>query len=80
MKARRREEPRRIGTRKSRIRRVGLLAVVLAVVWGYDTGSAVATVVSPRPASYEQVLNSYSPPQPHVSVIPTKVQVHAVLD
>jgi len=72
VRARRRQQP----SRRLRIRRVGLLAVVLAIVWGYDTGSAVATVVTHKaPAVAPQTA-----PQAHVSVIPTYVTTVVVLE
>jgi hypothetical protein len=53
--------------------------VILAVVWGYDTGAAVAAVVTPRPLTIQQLLAVQPPPRPHIAVIPTRVQYRVVL-
>jgi hypothetical protein len=66
-------------SRKSTLRRAALLAVISAVVWGYDAGAAVAAVVVPRPPTFEQLFVPHWPAQPPVLLIPTHVQDRIVL-
>jgi hypothetical protein len=53
--------------------------MVLAVVWGYDAGAAVAAVLVPRPPTFEQLFIPRGPAQPPVLLIPTHVQDRIVL-
>jgi hypothetical protein len=71
---------RRRGRRISKVVRAGLLTGVLAIVWGHDTGIALAEVTSPRPLTFQQLFGAHPPGQPRVSVIPTHVKEAFVLE
>ena len=60
--------------------RACLLAVAVAVVWGYDSGLALADVKAPHPETFQQLFTPHLPSQPHVSTIPSHIAVRYLLE